>query len=763
MVHHKETTIYDDSDDRDSDSHTEADPPVTKPSGTLRVLARGNACLCCRRRKLKCDGTKPHCTPCTRGRRTSECIYEEVKVKTKTQILQSRIRELEAKVRRMEKSASSSPVASSKTSFSSPGSRRKQSSTTTLTSSPTATPETSTHQHDEPALFPTPAFVPLDQSELLGPTYSFSTSFEQTGVPQPWLTSGDSTISTEPESFPSLPMLSLSAPDSWLSAETQSSLTWITQAHSSRGGSPSISEPMREKSTSTSSLNIVAPLATTSSVSPSFSAATLCHSTSVSSASTPPSLCWEDENIKQVSFDLLHASDNEDIPETLRNELLQIFFQHSHQCMFEVHIERFMASLDLPAPHCPHPALMNAIFLLACHFSPPLSSSYESMFLARTRRYINQSLESSDRLINFLQASMLLAWYFFFKGRYLEGQHHASSAARFAMASSLHLLKVKVDNAMGTLTFFTPGDSFEKSLLGPPKDFIDLAERINLFWSIFIADRTSSIATGLPVVIPDDEVETPFPRRFEDYKLGDSVKLDTDLTLRSIYERGNPGAFVAPSDTLHAIKAKALSLNERAFRLSVLLESNPGLANDPTFWPSYDCVDQALSQFQRSLPSPSVIDASYSPHWRCESEESYDVRGCRSTISPSLAMAHTATNVAIINMTRMFSQSDPASYTRCISAARTAVAILKEISAIKADYLPMLFGIMWPCVAEAMAVEHERFRRADNHSQVKAIEEELKILLTAMRQIRAIYPILTLRINKVPMFQGAPNLLDISS
>lgn len=46
-------------------------------------------------------------------------------------------------------------------------------------------------------------------------------------------------------------------------------------------------------------------------------------------------------------------------------------------------------------------------------------------------------------------------------------------------------------------------------------------------------------------------------------------------TLRSLYVPGNTGAYVRASDNAHAIKCKALALNERASRLSSLLESDP--------------------------------------------------------------------------------------------------------------------------------------------------------------------------------------------
>ena len=38
--------------------------------------------------------------------------------------------------------------------------------------------------------------------------------------------------------------------------------------------------------------------------------------------------------------------------------------------MFQVHVERFVSSLELPGHQRPHPALVNAIYLLGCHVRP---------------------------------------------------------------------------------------------------------------------------------------------------------------------------------------------------------------------------------------------------------------------------------------------------------------------------------------------------------------------------------------------------------
>lgn len=499
-----------------------------------------------------------------------------------------------------------------------------------------------------------------------------------------------------------------------------------------------------------------------SNFSPSPSLSTAVSTAHSSSVSSPPS-SWEDD-VRFSTLDLTRTGDVDDVPPEISRQLLNIFMQHRRQCMFEVHPDRFLQAVNSPDPsQRPHPALVNAIYLLGCHFAPKSTvSQYESIFLARTRKGINASLENADRLLNFLQASCLLAWYFYFKGRLLEGHYHASAAARFAMSCGLHLLKVKADGVQGTLTFYypSPGNG-DRSILPQPEDSIALAERINLFWSIFQADRTGSIGTGLPVVIRDEEIETPWPRRFEDFELNDLVRFDSN-TLRSLYVSGNAGAYIKASDNLHSIKSKALALNERASRLASVLESDPGAVSDPDFWPQFDSIDSAISRFVESLPpirAPAVDDTPTN-QWAWEDEEVLTRTGQKSQVSPSLIFAYTAAYGAVIQLHRMFSQNDAGSYRRCLSAARAAMSVASEAQAVETKFLPMMLGIIWTTVAEALAVEHERQRRLANEPQKMAVEAELTTLFHLMKELRFVFPILTLRINKVPIFQGCSLELD---
>src|SRR5882757_8908038 len=61
----------------------------------------------------KCDGQRPTCTPCAKSHRPVECAYEEKKPPNRTQVLESRITRLEAKLRDLE---SNSPQPSTSTS-----------------------------------------------------------------------------------------------------------------------------------------------------------------------------------------------------------------------------------------------------------------------------------------------------------------------------------------------------------------------------------------------------------------------------------------------------------------------------------------------------------------------------------------------------------------------------------------------------------------------------------------------------------------------
>ncbi|KAF7316034.1 Zn(2)-C6 fungal-type domain-containing protein [Mycena indigotica] len=72
-------------------------------SAKLANLEKGKACLNCRRRKVKCDGRRPICTPCSKFLRGGlhDCEYTDTGP-TQAQVLEEKISILESRIQEME-------------------------------------------------------------------------------------------------------------------------------------------------------------------------------------------------------------------------------------------------------------------------------------------------------------------------------------------------------------------------------------------------------------------------------------------------------------------------------------------------------------------------------------------------------------------------------------------------------------------------------------------------------------------------------------
>ncbi|KAH9993543.1 hypothetical protein BJV77DRAFT_1067146 [Russula vinacea] len=71
-------------------------------SGSSSTLQRGKACLNCRRRKMKCDGIRPVCGPCGRANRPEDCEYTDGQNRSRTQMLEDTIAQLETRIHELE-------------------------------------------------------------------------------------------------------------------------------------------------------------------------------------------------------------------------------------------------------------------------------------------------------------------------------------------------------------------------------------------------------------------------------------------------------------------------------------------------------------------------------------------------------------------------------------------------------------------------------------------------------------------------------------
>ncbi|OCH96258.1 hypothetical protein OBBRIDRAFT_229314 [Obba rivulosa] len=74
---------------------------MTTPS-SAGYLERGQACLRCRRRKVRCDGSRPACGQCVRADRQDDCEYADPSGPTTTQMLEQRMSQLQTRIAELE-------------------------------------------------------------------------------------------------------------------------------------------------------------------------------------------------------------------------------------------------------------------------------------------------------------------------------------------------------------------------------------------------------------------------------------------------------------------------------------------------------------------------------------------------------------------------------------------------------------------------------------------------------------------------------------
>ena len=175
-----------------------------------------------------------------------------------------------------------------------------------------------------------------------------------------------------------------------------------------------------------------------------------------------------------------------------------------------------------------------------------------------------------------MQASCLIAIYFFSRGRTLEGYYHSSTAVRLAVSLGLHQLKPEdwYQLQLDVMSQPAPFASFKSCLqLTAPKDGVEYAERVAAFWQVFTVDRAWSVASGLPAALPDDDsprgqIETTWPQPLCDSSVGYLLSARSVNNLTRLQDESHKFAFYESTKLNPSLRAKVVTLFERSYRLS---------------------------------------------------------------------------------------------------------------------------------------------------------------------------------------------------
>ncbi|KDQ15275.1 hypothetical protein BOTBODRAFT_65632 [Botryobasidium botryosum FD-172 SS1] len=392
------------------------------------------------------------------------------------------------------------------------------------------------------------------------------------------------------------------------------------------------------------------------------------------------------------------------LPPCHKYHLMNIFLRYRMQFGLEVNMTRFVARLTLPPshPNSIHPALLNAMYLLACVYTTsPDIQALEPQFLAETRQHLPTALAEVDRLFDYLIASVLIARYYNHRTRSLEGHLAIASAARFSVGCGLHKIRSRSYDEMKV--------ELATSLLGPPKDMIELGERINTFWGIFTIDKRTSIAMNLPSAYSDEEIETVWPIPMECYEM-EYIQALPCTSLRSLYVPGSGGAALGLTTPIN-ILAKATALIHRSSQLAK--QYDPELPATVDFWLKYRATQKAISEFAAALPP-------------------FTYKRQTPILSPDsgifvMAAGHMLATAASLVLHRLFMDEDPESREKGLICVRKIMSILRDLGDIDPRFAYAL-GLSLLASAEFMKLEFRRLKGDPEPqllSELKVYRDEL--------------------------------------
>ena len=179
-------------------------------------------------------------------------------------------------------------------------------------------------------------------------------------------------------------------------------------------------------------------------------------------------------------------------------------------------------------PDFPHPALLHAICATASRWtargradidnifgaqSPtnwPVRDKFAEFHANKTRQYVNQTMSHGENIFQVWQACIILSWWFYCEGRWVEVWIQAGFQTRAAIPLGL--------NYLGMVKRGPDGNVVRNAYLEPPKGLREFEARKRAWWMALMFDRIVSVGGWLHSV-DDRDIGTELPLRALEYEL----------------------------------------------------------------------------------------------------------------------------------------------------------------------------------------------------------------------------------------------------
>ncbi|KAG6908290.1 hypothetical protein DXG01_005391 [Tephrocybe rancida] len=381
-------------------------------------------------------------------------------------------------------------------------------------------------------------------------------------------------------------------------------------------------------------------------------------------------------------------------PMDIRLDLINIFYQYSSRFGFFLNVERFHASLVEPQQIRDHtrpiPALINAIYLWGTHLSPsPPDGCDEKSFLQASLHHLAKDLSSSHphRIIQGIQAEVLLSYYYLMHGKVLGGNYHANSAVSLSLSSGLH--RIRTPEPIASVP--TPISSPQLLLPNLPKPIDDTeeGERVDAFWAVLILNNTWIAIQESYSMFYDLQtigVDTPWPMDVFEYQLQLLPSVSSG-TIKGFLDSSSIEGF-----SIMALHAKAAVLLEQA----TVHASNPDEIElvvpsmTPTPVTEFSRIEAVIDQFKAQFP---LVDG----------------MNVKPTEADTLLMMQMMTHAATIKLHfPLLDKGDQRSRQSALAAAQAIAVLTHDLRSSSSIRVDPIVGVLWTAACEVFIQELAR-------------------------------------------------------
>ncbi|KAI0068336.1 hypothetical protein BV25DRAFT_1793002 [Artomyces pyxidatus] len=425
---------------------------------------------------------------------------------------------------------------------------------------------------------------------------------------------------------------------------------------------------------------------------------------------------------------LIHSGWNPDLPEpAVLDHYIEVFFNCDPCGSRVLHRPAFLASMRLPpkSPGFPHSAVLHAICASASRWvsknivtlpDGTRRDRFAEFHARQTRQYIDRTMASGEDIFPVMQACVLLSWYFYSEGRWVEVWIFAGFQTRVAVP-----LRLNYPGTFATHNSGSPG-----AYLDPPKDLLDLELRRRTWWMTILFDRIVSVG-GWVHAVDERDIGTELPLRTLDFENNHAVSDNPqNLATPSLFTE-HPTQYT--DSFLLLIKALMLFGRVTDFGVRTNLRApatHPKIQN-PFRLPGFEELDRLVCvDFLASLPHRYKNSFG-------ETNSLYGGGG----LDTDLYMVHLAPHAAAITLHNPYLDfSDPQSIstTRCMEASRAILMQHYALTATSFDItrLHPFATICWYLAAVVQVQLCKYFIESGNTDREYAVWGEINVLRFAM-------------------------------